>query len=412
MRVLYVVSRFPTFSETFIVREMTELIGRGVDVRIVSLKRPSQSHVQSDAAALLDRVVYPAGMRENAIRSSVAAVRHPWRTGSALARIAWTFRSRPVDLGKTLVVWWRTQGLLPAIGRLRPDHVHAHYATYTSTAALLIADDLRVPFSFTSHAHDVFGPPHLLEEKLRKAAFVVTISDFNKRWFATRSGSTRVNEMQVIHCGVRLDDYPFEPDGREPGAIVGTGWLHEVKGWRYLIDACAMLVARGVAFTCDIVSDGPDRAALEAQIARVGLQDRVRLLGALTQEDLRAHLYRAGVFVLPCVATTTRDIMDGIPVALMEAMAAGAPVVSTTISGIPELVRDGMTGLLAPPRDAASLADCLERLIVDRPLARTLATSARRHVENEFDVRREAGKLFELLCRQDSPDAIRRRRVA
>ena len=341
--------------------------------------------------------MYPAGALRELGAATGQALRHPLRVLRRLARVGAAFRRRPIDLGKTLMVWWRTQGVLPWVAAMRPDHVHAHYATYPSTAALLINEALGIPFSFTAHAHDVFGAPHLLDEKFERAAFVATISEFNKGWFRAACGSPRTADVQVVHCGVPLQRFPFRPQGRTAGAIVGTGWLHEVKGWRYLIDACALLASRGIDFTCDIISDGPDRPTLESQIERLGLSSRVHLLGALPQEALRDHLYRAGVFVLPCVPTTTREIMDGIPVALMEAMATGAPVVSTAISGIPELVQDGVTGLLAPPRDAAALARCVERIVTNPALAQSLAVNARRHVEQQFDVRSETGKLYDLL---------------
>lgn len=413
MRVLYVVSQFPTFSETFIAREIRELVRLGVDVRIVSLKRAPDAPVQSVAAALLDRVIYPASFLRTSVRAAAAALRHPRRTFADLGDIAWEFRARPVDLAKNAIVWWRTQGMLPAIAAFGPDHVHAHYATYPSTAALFIADARGIPFSFTSHAGDVFGPPHLLARKLRTAAFSVTISQFNRRVLADRHVSDRVGDMQVIRCGVPLGEFPFKPDGRLAGHIVGVGRLDVFKGWHVLIEAGAMLAARGVAFTCDIISDGPLRAVLEQQIRRRGLHGRIRLLGALTQERMREHLYRASLFVLPCVPTTTRDVMDGIPVALMEAMASGTPVVSTTLSGIPELIEDGVSGLLAPPGDAGALARCIERVLTDHEYARTLAAHARARVEADFNGEREASKLHALLTRdRDRRTATAAKRVA
>jgi glycosyltransferase involved in cell wall biosynthesis len=198
--------------------------------------------------------------------------------------------------------------------------------------------------------------------------------------------------MRVVHCGVPVHRLRMELAGRVPGRILGVGRLDPIKGFEHLIDACAKLAEQGADFECHIVGEGPLRPALERRIVRLGLQGRVLLLGARPQEQVQAAMREASVFVLACVVTPKGD-RDGIPVALMEAMATGLPVVSTDVSGIPELVIDGVTGRLAPPGDAQALADCLVNLLSDRSKAQQLALAARAHVEREFNVTTEAGKL-------------------
>jgi colanic acid/amylovoran biosynthesis glycosyltransferase len=398
LRVVYIVSRFPMFSETFIVREICELLRLRVDVRIISLKHGREPVVQSASAALVDRVIYPASFWQNARQMLTSCILAPTSTIVVLARIVRCFLWRPEEFCKSVIVWWRTLGVIPVVQALEPDHLHAHYATYPSTAALILAERLHVPFSFTSHAHDVFGEPHLLDHKLRKAAFSSTISQCNKRHLAKRTGGQGLDRMQVIHCGVSLAEYAFQPEGRRPWSIAAVGRLEAIKGFRFLIDACAILTARGHRYTCNIIGDGPLRSTLEEQIDRLGLGTHVRLRGAMKQEQVRVHLYEASVFVLPSVRTTSGDIMDGIPVALMEAMAAGTPVVSTTVSGIPELIDNAVSGLLAVPEDPNTLADCIERILADSRLAHALTINARVRIENEFDVRNEARKLYELFA--------------
>jgi glycosyltransferase involved in cell wall biosynthesis len=395
-KVLYFTSLFPCWSETFIVREIDELIRLGVDVRIVSLKHPVEELVQSDAAELLGRVVYPQRGVGAAAQALGTCLRHPWRELSALAGMVRGLWRHPVALGKTLVVWWRTLALLPQLRGLAPDHLHAHWATYPSTAAMLASRRLGKPYSFTAHAHDIFLEDHLLADKMRTAAFSVTISEFNRRYLADKVSPLALQCMRIIHCGVRLAEFEFAPAGRQPRLILAVGRLDEIKGFRHLVDACELLARRKVLFECRVIGEGPLRLMLQARIDAAGLSDRVTLLGALRQEEVKAHLAQAGVFALPSVATAS-GARDGIPVALMEAMAVGVPVVSTRVSGIPELVEHGSSGLLAESGDAKELAECIERLIADPASARAMAAAARRTVEREFDAAVEAGKLLAAI---------------
>jgi colanic acid/amylovoran biosynthesis glycosyltransferase len=395
-KIVYVVSLFPCWSETFIVREINEMIALGVDVRIVSLKHPSERMVQSDAAALLNRVVYPASTGSTWRAVIGAFLRHPLTEFRDLLRIFNGMWRYPTSCLKTLATWWRTLGLLATVRDMAPEHIHAHWATYPSTSAWLLSRRLRLPFSFTAHAHDIFLEEHLLPEKMNSAAFTVAISKFNRAYLAERVRGARDARVEIVHCGVSPQIFPFAGAGRDAGRILAIGRLDHIKGFSHLVSACGLLYERGVAFECDIVGSGPLQDALSAQIEALGLQGKVHLLGARKQEEVRAFLHSAAMFVLPSVVTSRGD-RDGIPVAIMEAMASGVPVVSTRVSGIPELVEDGVTGLLADPEDAVSLAACIERLIGDPELVERLALSARKHVEQEFDVAKEAAKLFDAI---------------
>jgi glycosyltransferase involved in cell wall biosynthesis len=395
-RVLYFTSLFPCWSETFIVREIDELIRLGVDVRIVSLKHPVEKLVQNDARALLDRVVYPATGVRGWLNALGECLRHPLREIGALAQLARGLGRHPEVLGKSVVVWWRTLGILPTLRAQAPDHLHAHWATYPSTSAMLAAERLGTPFSFTAHAHDIFLEDHLIARKMSRAAFGVTISEFNRRYLADKISPRALDCMRIVHCGVRPASFTFAPEGREPGLILAVGRLDEIKGFRHLVDACEVLAHRGVAFECRIIGEGPLRGDLEARIAAAGLTGRVTLLGARKQEEVRDALSRASMFVLPSVVTTRGD-RDGIPVALMEAMAVGLPVVSTRVSGIPELVAHGESGLLADPGDAKALADCVQQLLADPASARRMAEHGRRTVEQHFDIATEARKLLDAI---------------
>jgi glycosyltransferase involved in cell wall biosynthesis len=397
MRVVYFVSLFPCWSETFIVREIHELLKLGVDVRIVSLKPASEKMVQTDAATLLDRVIYPPAAVPGAWRALRATVAHPLTSALEVSSLVRAFVRHPQVLAKSLVVWWRTLALLPEVMALAPRHLHAHWATYPSTSAMFMSARTGIPFSFTAHAHDIFLENHLLPQKIRRSAFGVTISEFNRRYLAQAVDPIALERLRIVHCGVSPAAYPYRAEGRQPGLIMGVGRLDHIKGFCHLVDACEILLRRGVSFECIVVGDGPLRGALDAQIARCGVSAHVKLLGACKQEQVREYLYASSVFVLPSVVTPQGD-RDGIPVALMEAMACGVPVVSTRVSGIPELVEDGVGGLLAEPADAKGLADCIERMLREPQAARAMASRGRRKVETEFDVATESRKLHAAIA--------------
>jgi glycosyltransferase involved in cell wall biosynthesis len=392
--VLYVVSLFPCWSETFIVREILALLRRGVDVSIVSLRPASEPLVQSDAAELLPRVLYPPAFPRAAARVArelAAAPREPLRLIGRACTGLWR---RPLRLAKTLVVVWRSLSLASQVRALAPQHLHAHWATYPSTSALLLSRLLGVPMSFTSHAHDIFVEDQLVREKLAAAAFAVTISQYNRDHLARRHGDAAVRAVEVVHCGVDLGEYEYRPDGRRPGTILGVGRLDAIKGFRHLIEACALLRREGRSVRCEIVGDGELRAELAGLVSRWGLEQVVALPGALSKEAVLERLRTASVFVLPSVVAPDGN-RDGIPVALMEAMAVGTPVVSSDVSGIPELVRDA--GLLVPAGDARALAAAIARLMDDAGLRERVTADARRRVAHGFDADAEAGRLLRLI---------------
>ena len=392
-RVLYVVSLFPCWSETFIVREIEQLLARGVDVRILSLKPPSETMVHAQAETLMPRVRHARPLRSAAVdRVRHALANLPAVATSVVEAVAGLWR-RPGQLAKTLVAEFRALGELDEVRRFAPDWIHAHWATYPSSAAMLLARATGVPWSFTAHAHDIYVDPQLLPQKLAHASLAVTISRFNVGWLRPfrRAGGA---PLEVIHCGVDPDRIAYEPDGRASSTVLAIGRLDPIKGFDVLIEAFAKLRDRGVEATLELIGDGPQRRELEALRDARGLGEHIRFRGAKPQPEVRAALREATIFALPSLVARDGN-RDGIPVALMEAMAAGCPVVTSAVSGIPELVRDGIEGDAVLPGDADALADALERQLAEPALRRRYADAARRRVELEFDTRAESARLLE-----------------
>ncbi len=405
-RALYVVSLFPCWSETFIVREISTLIALGVDVRIVSLKRPTEKMVQPDAAQLLDRVWHPQSALIAGWRVGLIKLRYPLimlKLFGLLLRGLW---KQPLVLLKSMFALMRGIEHLDGIRRFDPDFIHSHWATYPSTVALALSRLTGKPYGFTCHAHDIFVDNQLLETKLTDAALPITISRYNVDYLSENITPIARDRLQVVHCGVDLPNFMFQRDGRETDTLIAVGRLDPIKGFDVLLLAFAKLAKAGVSFRCNIIGEGPQRAGLEQSIAMLDLRDCVHLAGARPQAEVRALLHSATAFVLPSTIAADGN-RDGIPVALMEAMAVGAPVISTRVSGIPELIENDVSGLLVDGGDADGLAAAIQRLLGDGDLRERLARSAREVVERDFDAANEASKLLAAMAESIAAGASR-----
>jgi colanic acid/amylovoran biosynthesis glycosyltransferase len=279
------------------------------------------------------------------------------------------------------------------------EHLHAHWGTHSALLAHLVARLTGMPYSVTLHAHDLHVDRTMLGTKLREAAAVVTISDHNAA-LLRREYPDVADRVHVVHCGLAVGDVPYRPPAPPataspadaPIRLVTVAGLRPFKGHRVLLGAIRELERRGRSVRCDLVGDGPLRDELRADAG--GLD--VEFHGAVTVDRAMDVVAAADVFVMPSVALADGR-RDGIPVALMEAMALGVPVIASSVSGIPELVRDGDTGLLVPQGDPVALADAIERLAADPAGARAMSASARALVADEFDIDRSGQAMTRLF---------------
>jgi len=399
VRIGYLMSWYPVVTETFILHEMLELRRLGVDLELYPLFGAAHD-VRHPGSEVLSPLVQrrargPWSLLGAQLRWVLRRPKHYFRAWAGA--LVGNARS-PGFLLRALIVVPLAAQMAESMARRGITHVHAHFATHPTLAAHVVRELTGIGYSFTAHAHDLFMDRAMLEGKIAAARRVVTISRFNRALIERLFGPAAAAKTAVIPCGVNprhfLERPRREPDGIFRVACVAA--LRDYKGHRWLVDACALLRERGVPFRCALVGDGPERARIEARVEAAGLRGWVELLGNQPHDRMRALLARSDAMVLPSVVTAS-GMMDGIPVALMEAMAAGLPVVSTRVSGIPELVQDRRTGLLAPPGDAAALADALESLQRDPIWARRLAEAGRRHVLAHFNLQRNAVLLRDLL---------------
>ncbi|WP_444995805.1 glycosyltransferase family 4 protein [Aliikangiella sp. IMCC44359] len=392
MKIAYIVSLFPCWSETFIVREINSLKKAGHEVDIVSLKHPSESLVQSDAEALMGDVLYPEKGVSLFINIFKELLFHPFKSLHMFWLILTRFITKPEALAKTFATLFVTLGVLKKVRQLNLEHVHAHWATYPSTSAFIIHKYLGIPYSFTFHAHDIFLEDHMLAVKFDSCAFGVTISDFNINFIYKLLNKDYSHKIKIVHCGVDLTAQKYNVENRSENTIFTIGRLDEIKGFKYLIEACSLLKQKSIDFKCVMVGDGPLKKELLEQRSSLGLTDNIEFLGAMPQEKIREFLNNVTLFVLPSVKTKEGN-MDGVPVALMEAMASGTPVISTYISGIPELITNEENGLLVNPNNAEELATAIARLLENSDLRLQYAKQANATIQESFCAEKEGAKL-------------------
>jgi glycosyltransferase involved in cell wall biosynthesis len=397
----YISHYFPALTQTFVYREVLGLEEIGWEIQPFSIRRPTKG-ISEEARALAGRTIYIFPIRWLRFLASQALLflAHPLRYLGILlyliTRPGESFRSRLHGFTH----FFGAMYLVPELKRSGARRIHAHFGMSPTTVAMAAARYLRIPFSMTIHARDLFVDTALLPAKVEKAEFVVTISEYNRRILRGMARDERAAEkIRVLHCGIDLRRFPPRsgPKARSaPPVFFTVGRLVPKKGYVYLVEAAKILKDRGVPFEVKVIGGGPDEALLKQRIAELDVGDRVKLEGSMPQERLLPLLREADVFVLPCVLAQDGD-QDGIPVSIMEAMAYGIPSVSTDISGIPELIEDGRDGLLVPEKNAARLADALERLALDSKLRDELGHRGRKKVEASFTLEglvRELDLLF------------------
>lgn len=394
----YIGRVLPVLSETFVVREMAALRRLGVEIRPFSLYQPDAYAIHPEAPDLgrevevLARPTHPLFWLAHLGFALCFPVRYLgclWRYVLASGE-PWRRRFR------CLTHFTIAPFAAHRLRRAGVAHLHAHFANAAASVAMMAAELAGIPFSFTAHAYDIFVDDLLLPAKLSSATFVATCSHFNARYLHDHYPEATRAAIEIVRYGIDPEAFPPRPHPQgTPPLILAVGRLVGKKGFHILVQACARLRDIGMKVQCLIVGEGPEADRLGRMITELRLSDRVVLLGKLLPTDLLAYCRRADLLAMPsCISGNDRD---GIPNVLIEAMAMEIPVVSTRVSGIPELVRDGETGLLIDPEDPAGLAEAIARLLHNQELAQRLAKAGRELVTSEFNIHNSAQKLLRLF---------------
>lgn len=395
---VYVIGTYPGLTTTFIDREIRALRSKGVQVRVISVRKP-HNKLSTDQEQLQQITSYllPASWTEFVRGHLRFVLTKPVAYFGTLLKL---LTSPHPDLSARLkTVLHFAEGVYAAerIRRQPCNHIHAHFVDRASTMALVSSKLLRVPYSVTAHANDIYVRPVLLGLKLSQASFVSTCTGYNRQHLEREY---KLNgKLHCLYHGLELDAYqPPAPSAVNVPLITSVGQLKEKKGFAYLLEACRLLKEKGYAFRCQIIGEGPLRTVLEQKILDFDLGKYVTLRGAIPHESVIKVLQSSTMFVLPCVTSSDGD-RDGIPNAILEAMAMQLPVVSTRHSGIPEVVADGENGFLVPTGDAEALAQAMAKLLDDPGLRGAMGQRGRQMVSENFDASRNAARLLEQMVR-------------
>jgi glycosyltransferase involved in cell wall biosynthesis len=420
MRVAYLVKTFPRLSETFILNEILGVEELGLELEIFSLRKlpPANEPVHPDVAKVkapvryipsLVRPLWPPGLALLLFSHLALLFAAPQRYFAA-ARFHFSSGSSP-----RLKDFLQAGYLGRALIRGKFTHLHAHFANVPTTVAEIVKHLTGIGYSFTAHAKDVYlTPPSELARKIKEAECVLTCTAVNQRYLAGLADQG--TPVRLAYHGVDVNRFRVLRSGNPPQngevpLILSVARLCEKKGLEFLIEACHILVDRGVAFQCRIVGYGPLEDKLQKMIASLALPDRVFLLGKMTQDRLAALYPKADLFVLPCLVLKNGD-QDGIPNVLFEAMVCGVPIISTEIAGVRELIEHQKNGLLVEQRNSNALADAMELLIGSPELRNELARKGRQTVLQGFTRESSARNVYNIfssmLDSAESRDIVRK----
>ncbi len=387
--ILYIVSVFPSTSATFVLNEILELKKEGFNIEIASLRK-SKGEIHQSGVESFNDILYIPHIRQgvydtlNLIWSNIIyCLRYPKR----YFRVFKYIKNK-----KSKRLWYdffRSVYLDLQLEKLNINHVHSQFAHSPTNIAFLLNILSGRKYSYTCHAVDIFVPENriLLEEQLEKASFAITISNFNIKYIKNIiKNKSLVNKFEVVRCGIDYNKFKNEVNKNKYNKkinIFSVGRFVEKKGFIYLIEALRSIKEEDIDFECNIVGDGPLYKEIEEKIYNYNLEKEVKLVGSVGSSEIRNYLNNSDIFVLPCVQAKNGD-MDGIPVSLMEAMAFEIPVISTQISGIPELIENGVSGLVVEPENSIQLKEAIIKLIKSQSLREEYGKNGRIKVINEY----------------------------
>ncbi len=405
IKIGYLVSRYPAISHTFILREVLALRARGIQIEVASINDPpARETLTAEEMVEADRTFYVKRLGAAGACKSLLwmLMRNPMGVMAGLKsalQLGGTDLSR---IGRCLFYFAEALILAQWMNKTGLIHLHVHFATPAATVAMLLAKTEPISFSITVHGPDEFYDvsAYSLQEKVQSALFVVCISHFAQSQLMKLTPQTDWSKFDIARLGVDCEKFlPSESQPRE-GAfrILCVGRLVSTKGQRILLDAVEQLIQEGRLVELCFIGDGPDRNILQNVVEQRGRTHQISFAGAVNQDHIQSYYDSTDVFALASFA-------EGIPVVLMEAMAKQIPCVSTAINGIPELIRDGVDGILVAPSDRDGLTAALRRLMDDPDLRSRLGSAGRQRVLEHYELSRSADTLAAIFSRRIEPTA-------
>lgn len=389
-RVLYVLEAFPKLSETFILNEVVELVNRGVDVNILASKNPMEKKINEEVSnyGLLEKTRYLNTLSSISLKCCLST--------SFFKNVLGMIKGNHAGMRLRERMG---QSYYAALYK-NVDIIHAHFAYNAAVGAMLLSRTIGKPFTFTAHAFEIFRHPFYSRERLKmlvdNAAAVITPSEYNKRHIVMETGCNE-DKVKIVRATINPERFKKDPADREEKGIkiLAAGRLVEKKGFEYLIKAMGIVVRKDPSVSLNIIGGGELEKDLVGLAETLGLTGNVNFLGEQPNERCIDELSSSALAVLPCIIARNGDV-DVCPLTLQEAMAMEVPVISTTAGSVPELVDDGINGLLVQKKDEAALADAIIRLAEDPALRREMGRKGREKILREFNIGTQVNRLLKV----------------
>jgi colanic acid/amylovoran biosynthesis glycosyltransferase len=400
-KIAYLAPEIPSISATFVYNEILALQKKGLEIISISIH---EVQVQSQNANLEDLTqntyyLYSQSWRDIFSNNLKVFFRKPKKYLSAFFLLIMDLLSSlapATERVKLIYHFLQASSVAQILTQTSCQHLHIHFANVPTQIGMYASVLSELPFTFTSHANDLFERGFFLKQKVARSKMAITISEYNREFLINKGALPE--KTKVIHCGVDPDQYQYvDRKAMNYPPVIGTlARLVEKKGVDTLILALSQLWERKIDFMLEIGGDGPLKKYLEQLVDSHGLDSKITFLGTMDSEKVFSWMQKLDIFVLACKQDSQGD-QDGIPVVLMEAMATGIPVVSTIISGIPELIDDGVSGFLSKPDSPDALAATLEKAIGSYQSIPKVTQTARKRVRKEFDITLNVDRLLEIF---------------
>ncbi|RNL53955.1 glycosyltransferase family 4 protein [Pedobacter jejuensis] len=399
MIIAYILGQFPSYSETFISNEIENLRKVGFKIVILSLINVTQTNgaYTGETADIYDSPPLSFGK----LNAHCYLIKKDGnRYLQVLLENLKVSLFAPWQLLRQLKNFSTAVYFLYRLRSFSPDYIHAHFISHPCTIASIMSALSSLRFSCTAHANDIYTTQPLeLKEKLNQATFVITCTKYNETFLRNLYKGHRTAKIVQIYHGIELEKWTVKPTAHkkitEITKILTIGRLVEKKGIYYLLEAMYFLKQKGYRICCDIIGDGPYYDKYARYITDYHLNDEIRLHGAMESKMVKGFLLNADLFVLPSVICSDGD-RDGLPNVLLEALAAGVPVIATPVSAIPELINHEKTGLLVDERSTMGIVAAVERLINDPVCCEQLITNGLNKIK-EFNIARSTDQIVALF---------------
>jgi colanic acid/amylovoran biosynthesis glycosyltransferase len=385
-KIAYISRQFPHITETFTYNEVMGLKKEGLNVQVYSFKKPDTKNLTAEMKKEIKNTIYfPGFFVPDIYLSQIYFISHiPIRYFHTMFKVIFgsyqRFSTFKLRLHNIVNFLRGTHLAFLLKDESKATHIHCQHSSNTTTAGFICNSLLNITFSFRSHTN---YNSLIIKDKVKKAKFIFSISKYDKKELLFWTQESYTDKIHINYLGVETDDWQKSDQKENNNLIVSVGTLEEKKGFKYLIEAGVILKERNLDFYIKIYGDGPLRNELENSIKNRKLNDNIKIMDYISHKEVKQVIGNSLIFCLPCIETIDGN-KDGIPIVLMEAMALSKPVISTDVSGIPELIDNRINGILIPEKDPLALANTLEKLLKNLKLRGSLGKAARKKIERDF----------------------------